>query len=108
MRMIPEYDPRNWFWFIGGDETQVYSSAVAAYVKTASADLSRVSRANTESDVFESLRRENVPPFHRVSVYRIVRRLEDAGLADAALAVIDAPANAVLKARFYGLAGLVE
>lgn len=58
--------------------------------------------------MIEVLRAANVPPYHRVSVYRIIRRLEEAGLANAALAVIDAPENAVLKARFYGLAGSVE
>jgi hypothetical protein len=47
-----------------------------------------------------------VPPYHSVSPYRIVRRLEAAGLAQQALDVIEAPDNAVLKARFYTLAGV--
>ncbi|MCO6414827.1 hypothetical protein JYK14_01355 [Siccirubricoccus sp. KC 17139] len=26
------YEPKSWFWVVGGDEEQVYSSAAAAYV----------------------------------------------------------------------------
>lgn len=26
------YDPRNWYWIVGGDETKVYSSAAGDYV----------------------------------------------------------------------------
>lgn len=46
---------------------------------------------------------EPEPVVRTVSSYRVVRRLEAAGLAVQALAVIDAPENAVLKARFYTL-----
>lgn len=28
-----EYDPKNWFWKVGGDETKVFSSAVGDYVQ---------------------------------------------------------------------------
>lgn len=27
-----EYDPRNWYWYVGGDETRVFSSASGDYV----------------------------------------------------------------------------
>lgn len=52
-------------------------------------------------ELINVLRQANVPPYHRVSSYRIVRRLEAAGVSEQALAVLDAPQNAVLKARFY-------
>lgn len=31
--MIKPYDPRNWYWFVDGDETKVFSSAVGDYVQ---------------------------------------------------------------------------
>jgi len=27
------YDPRNWYWIVGGDETKAYSSAAGDYVQ---------------------------------------------------------------------------
>jgi hypothetical protein len=102
------YDPRNWFWIVLGDEQRAFSSAAGAYVAASQADPERTTRIDSEANMIDVLREANVPPYHRVSVYRIIRRLEDAGLAKAALAVIDAPENEVLKARFYGLAGSVD
>lgn len=52
------------------------------------------------------LRAANVPPYHAVTPYRIVRRLEAAGVAAQAIAVLEAPANAVLRWRFTTLAGV--
>ncbi len=40
-----------------------------------------------------------MPPYHKVSTYRILRRLEDVGLIDAAEAALNA--NRVLWRRFY-------
>jgi hypothetical protein len=105
--MIP-FDAKNWFWIVAGDEQRAYSSAAQAYVPVADADPDRTRKISSEADMIGVLRAANVPPYHRVSVYRIIRRLEASGFATQALAVIDAPQNAVLKARFYGLAGLVE
>ncbi len=56
---------------------------------------------DSESDLIAHLRTLNAPPYHAVTAYRIVRRLEAAGVAAQALAIIDAPENAVLKAWFY-------
>ena len=70
------YDPRDWYWIVGGDETLVYASMRAAFVPAA-----------------------GVPPFHKVSTYRVLRRLEDAGRIDAAEAALNA--NRVLWRRFY-------
>ena len=33
---LNRYDPSNWYWLVGGDETRAWSSARAAYVPTAS------------------------------------------------------------------------
>ena len=30
--MTVYYDPRDWYWSVGGDQTQVYSSAINAFV----------------------------------------------------------------------------
>jgi hypothetical protein len=35
--MILPYNPRNWYWRVGGSTTQVYSSAVGNYVPVADA-----------------------------------------------------------------------
>ena len=102
------YNPSDWFWIIAGDETRAYSSAAKSHVPISDADPERTTLIDTMESLIDVLRRANVPPYHSVSVYRIVRRLEAAGLSAAALAVLDALENAVLKARFYGLAGTVE
>lgn len=99
------YTPHNWFWIVNGDEQRAFSSAAGAYVDISEVDPDRTTHIDSEESMIAVLRAANVPPYHAVSPYRIVRRLEAAGLAAPALAVLDAPENAVLKARFYTLAG---
>jgi len=103
---VSEYEPFNWFWIVGDDETRAYSSAAGGYVDVAQAPEDRITRIASMDELIEVLRAANVPPYHSVSPYRIVRRLEAAGLSQRALAVLEAPQNAVLKARFYTLAGV--
>lgn len=103
-----DFDHKNWFWIAAGDEQRAFSSTLGTYVEASQADPERTTRIDSEESLIEVLRQANVPPYHRVSVYRIIRRLEEAGLASAALVIIDAPENAVLKARFYGLAGSLD
>jgi hypothetical protein len=31
-----EYDPRNWYWYVGGDETRAFSSAAGDYLPVTS------------------------------------------------------------------------
>lgn len=100
------FDPMNWFWIVGDDDTRAYSSAAGGYVDVAQAPEDRITRIASMDELIEVLRAANVPPYHSVSPYRIVRRLEEAGLSQRALAVLEAPQNAVLKARFYTLAGV--
>ena len=99
------YNPFDWFWIVADDETRAWSSASRDYVDVAQADPDRTTRIGSFDSLVQVLRAANVPPYHAVSPYRIVRRLEAAGIAAQALAVIDAPDNAVLKARFYTLTG---
>lgn len=95
-------DYRNWFWIVDGDKTRAYSSAAQAFVPIDGVPAERLTDVGLSmEDVVAVLRQNNVPPYHRVTSYRIVRRLEAAGVAAQALAVLDAPQNAVLKARFY-------
>lgn len=100
------FDPMNWFWIVGDDDARAYSSAAGGYIDVAQAPEGRITRIASMDELIEVLRAANVPPYHSVSPYRIVRRLEAAGLSQQALAVLDAPQNAVLKARFYALAGV--
>jgi hypothetical protein len=99
------YDPKDWHWIIGGDAAQAYSSRAQGYVPIDQAP-EGATRIASMDELIEVLRAANVPPYHSVSPYRIVRRLEAAGLSQQALAVLEAPQNAVLKARFYTLAGV--
>ncbi len=103
------YIPANHYWIVGGDH--VYASQRAAYVDLDDAKyIEWLEAGGLPSHIYAHdnlvgvLRAANVPPYHAVSPYRIVRRLEAAGLAAPALAVLEAPDNAVLKARFYTLA----
>lgn len=95
------YTPNNWYWAVADSETQAYSSATQSLVPIEEVDPERLTRIASMDELIEVLRAANVPPYHRISSYRIVRRLEAGGFADQALAVLDAPQNAVLKARFY-------
>lgn len=100
------YNPHDWYWIVDDDEKYVYSSALGYFIDTALADPDRITRIDSMDSLKQVLRASNVPPYHSVSPYRIVRRLEAAGFAKQALGVIEAPDNAVLKARFYTLAGV--
>jgi hypothetical protein len=100
------YVPRDWYWIVGGDETRVHASARAAFVPADDAAYAawRASgNAPTSIGSFDELkdvlRAAGVPPFHKVSTYRVLRRLEDAGRIDAAEAALNA--NRVLWRRFY-------
>lgn len=49
---LPSYDPWNWFWVVGGDETKVYSSASGDYVAPTSAPyLAWVERGNVATKI---------------------------------------------------------
>lgn len=104
--MTDIYDPKDWFWIIGSDEQTAYSSATQGMVDAATVDPERVTRIDSMESLVDVLRAANVAPYHSVTPYRIVRRLEAAGVAAQAVAVLEAPENAVLKWRFTTLAGV--
>jgi hypothetical protein len=92
-----DYDPRDWYWIVAGDETQVYSSARAATVSTANesyqawlASGGTPTRIDSMESLIEVLRAANVPPYHQVPTRMIVDRLEAAGKLEAARAALDA------------------
>ena len=96
----------NWFWIVAGDETRVYASARRAYVPIEDSIYAAwiksdnaATRISSEAELFDMLRAANVPPFHSVPTYRILRRIEDLGKADAAETALNA--NRTLFRRFY-------
>ena len=63
------YDPSNWYWIVGGNETQVFSSAVGNYVPANDAafvawqaDGSTPTRIASEADLGEVLADARVRP----------------------------------------------
>ncbi len=50
--MMP-FDPKNWFWIVGSDESKVWSSAAGAYVEEY--DSSRLSRIANEIELHDVL-----------------------------------------------------
>lgn len=108
------YNPRDWYWQIGDDASAVYASKIAAFVSNDEGSFVAwrqeaghlVSRAANMDELVYVLRAAGVPPYHSVTPYRIVRRLEAAGVAAQAIAVLEAPENAVLRWRFTTLAGV--
>ncbi|TAK50227.1 MAG: hypothetical protein EPO23_03205 [Xanthobacteraceae bacterium] len=99
----------DWYWFIGSDETQVYASKRAAFVAIDDAEYlawreregeiePRVASVDELRDI---LRAQNVPPYHSVSTYRIVRRIEGLGKSAEAVTLLDQ--HPTLKMRFLTL-----
>ena len=85
------YIPHAWYWLVGGSETQVYSSAAAGYVAVDDeifagwlADGGIPTAIETEAELWDVLRKADIPPFHSISTNALVNRLEAAGKADAA------------------------
>ncbi|SFV33502.1 hypothetical protein [Hyphomicrobium facile] len=53
---MSEFDPRNWFWIVAGDETKAWSSAARAFVTEYPAD--RLSRIANEVELYDVLARQ--------------------------------------------------
>ncbi len=97
---MSEYNPFNWFWIVGDDETRAYSSAAGGYVDVAGADPQRITHIRTEAELVAVLREANVPPYHRVAKSTIIARLTAQQLAAAAQA-FGLPGNLRLRERWY-------
>lgn len=100
------YDPSDWYWIVSGSETEVYASARAEYVSSTDLDyLAWIAaggvptRIASHEELVDVLRSANVPPYHKVSPYEVVKRLEASGLASDALAALQA--DPVAYARFF-------
>lgn len=99
------YDPNNWYWLVAGEDG-VYSSAAAASVPLDDpayaawlADDNLPTRIASMAELIDVLRQAGVPPYHKVTTYDVVKRLETAGLAEAAMAALQQ--DAVAYARFF-------
>ena len=108
MMSFDRYDPRDHYWIVGSDDEQVYASARGAFVSVNDTTyIDWVDNGGTPTriaalaDLKDVLRTANVAPYHQVTSYRIVRRIEAAGLAAAAVALLDQ--YPTLKMRFLTL-----
>jgi hypothetical protein len=104
--MNDDYRPSDWYWAVGGDQTQVYASARAASVPIADeAYVAWLAVGNsptivdTMANLIDVLRAANVPPYHLVPTRLIVDRLQTAGKLTAARAALDA-AGLYLRERW--------
>lgn len=66
---LPSYTPANWYWFVAGDETKVYSSAAGRFVQLSNkayedwlASGGRPSRIISLDELAEVLSNANVRP----------------------------------------------
>jgi hypothetical protein len=51
-----EYDPYNWYWFVGGDLTQAWSSKDSAWVSPTTVDNAQTTRINSLVELSDVLR----------------------------------------------------
>lgn len=99
-------DYRDWYWFVGSQTDAVYSSAQGSMVPLDNAGYLEFSVKRAASSVesmdvlIEVLRRNNVPPYHRVAKSTIIYRLTDEQLA-AAVEAFALPENLRLRERWY-------
>jgi len=77
-----DYDIGDWYWRVGGDETQVYSSNRGGLIPVDDAAfLAWCENGNTPtnianmSELIAVLRAANVPPYHKVKTATVVSRL---------------------------------
>lgn len=81
------FDPRNWFWFVGDDESKVWSSAAGDYVEEY--DSSRVSRIANEIELYDVLSKVKCAglapqgPFSAAELRAALLRIDAAATGDA-------------------------
>lgn len=104
---ITPYNPAKHYWLVTADDT-IWSSSVGGSVSADDAAFAAWKAAGNEptrigsmSELVEVWRAANIPPYHAVSTYRIVRRIEAAGKSAQAVALLDQHPN--LKMRFLTL-----
>lgn len=87
------FNPFAWYWIVGADKAQVYSSARAAMVPIGDKGYQQWSAAMpgqvlgtpiaSMDDLIDVLREANVPPYHRVRKSTIISRVTDEQLSNA-------------------------
>lgn len=89
--------PHDWYWRVGGSETEIFSSRDGGVVPIDSTDFiawsaegNRPTDIATQDELVDVLRKLDVPPYHLVAKRVIVDRLQTVGLLDAARAALDA------------------
>lgn len=55
---MTEYNPRDWFWIVGGNESRAWASAARTYVTDYPAD--RVSRIANEVELYDVLAKQGL------------------------------------------------
>lgn len=90
---MTDYDPFNWFWIVGGDQSRAWSSAAGAYVTEYPTD--RLTRIVNEAELTDVLSAYSLPgPVVRVptsvTLYQGRAALINAGLFDQVKAAVDA------------------
>lgn len=91
---ITSYDPGNWYWFVGGDQTQVFSGKGNAFVAVNDATFLAWGGTPTAIDTLDNLKAvltdAGIPPYRPVSPAAARVVLAAAGK----LAAVEAAVNA--------------
>jgi hypothetical protein len=100
---IITYIPSDWYWMIGGDQTQVFSSKRNALVPVSDASYQAwLSLGNTPTQIdtvaslHDVLAKAGVPPYAPVTPRQARLALNAAGLLDAVNAAVNAAGGATL------------
>lgn len=100
--MRPIYNPSDWYWFVGGDQTQVFSSARNIFVPVTDSQFVAWASAPSQIDTLDNLKAvltdAGVPPYKPVSPAKARIVLAQAGKLDAVNAAVNAASQAV---QFY-------
>lgn len=89
------YQPTDWYWYVGGDTSQAYSSKVHAFVQPDDATFVAWLASGgvpTNIDTMDNLRSVVFPP---VTPWRARAALLDAGLLDQVNTLVDQQSTAV-------------
>ena len=96
--MRDDFNPRDWYWIVGGDESQVFSSARNQYVSTDDADYQQFlihggapTRIASQAELTEVLTRANVAPYLRVTPWQFRKALNQTGWRDAVAQLLANP-----------------
>ncbi len=108
--MIANYNPAAWFWIVGNDETQVYSSARASTVaigdKAYKAWLAQgnvPTRIASMDELRDVLQAAQVPPYVSATPRQVRLALSEAGLLQTVEAAVEAAGGSTKITWEYAL-----